>query len=107
MVQLHYQIAKDELQKADESCIQLKHIEFKEFDASFVVVNPSWLAQAKFNVRSRLLRQCLPKPRHTSVLATPTVTVTAFAIPEWVGGVPLLGWSSVSARLAVKIAANE
>ena len=44
------------------------------------------------NIKHSFLGQGFPKPWHTSVVAALATTVTLFAIPECVGGVPLVGW---------------
>ena len=83
------------------------HINFKFFNARFVNSNSIRLTPANFNIGCSLYRQGLEEPRCTTGIAALATTVAAFAIPEWVGGVPAAGWCCVTARLTVKVSVNK
>ena len=82
----------------------LEDINFKLLNARSVTGSPCiCLAPADFNVRCSLHRQGLEEPRCTTGTAALATTVAAFAIPEWVGSVPLLRWCRVTARLTKEV----
>ena len=105
-VQLQFNQSSTNIYKS-ENVVDLENVNFKLFDASFVICNPMWLAQANFNVRCSLDRQSFPEPRCTTAVTALTTTVAVFAIPEWIGGVPTAGYRRVSARLTKEVIANK
>ena len=68
--------------------MQLPYVNFKLLNGSFVI-GTLWLTPANFNIGCSLLRQGLEEPWCTTAAAALATTVAAFAIPKWVGGVPL------------------
>ena len=76
------------------SCVSklLVHVEFKLFNTNSVIRQATWLTPANFNVSHTLFGHSLQEPRHTSVVTALATMVTPFAIPQCVGGVPLVGW---------------
>ena len=90
-----------------KTAAELVHVNLKEFNASFVIYIVMWMTPANFNIGRRLHRQGLPEPRCTTGVAAPATTVAAFAVPQWIGRIPLTGWFCVSAGLTIKLTANE